>query len=44
MRGVDEKPKAVAWFVDDPIAADDPLAHIKQRAAALWTAGEIAGN
>lgn len=36
-----EKPKAVAWFVDDPIADDDPLAHIKQRAAAIWTAAEV---
>ena len=32
---------AVAWWVGDPIAADDPLAPIKQRAAALWTAAEV---
>lgn len=36
-----DKPKAVAWFVDDPIADDDPLAHVKQRAAAIWTAAEV---
>jgi hypothetical protein len=38
---VDEKPKAVAWFVDEPIDDGDPLAHIKRRAAALWAAGEV---
>jgi hypothetical protein len=36
-----EKPQARAWFVDDPIADDDPLAPIKRRAAALWAAGEV---
>ena len=36
-----EQPQARAWFVDEPLADDDPLAHIKQRAAALWTAGEV---
>ena len=38
---MDEKPKAVAWFVDEPIDDGDPLAHIKRRAAALWAAGEV---
>lgn len=38
---MDEKPQAVAWFVDDPIADDDPLAPVKRRAAALWAAGEV---
>jgi len=32
---------AVAWFVDEPIAADDPLAPVKRRAAALWAAAEV---
>lgn len=41
MGAVDEKPKAVAWFVDEPIADDDELAPIKRRAAALWAAGEV---
>jgi len=36
-----EQPQARAWFVDDPIADDDPLADIKRRAAALWAAGEV---
>lgn len=36
-----DRPQARAWFVDEPIAADDPLAHIKQRAAAIWAAGEV---
>jgi DNA-binding transcriptional regulator YiaG len=36
-----DKPEVTAWFVDEPIADDDPLAPIKQRAAALWTAGEM---
>jgi hypothetical protein len=36
-----DRPKAVAWFVDEPIAPDDPLADIKHRAAALWAAGEV---
>jgi hypothetical protein len=34
-------PEVHAWFVDDPIADDDPLAPIKRRAAALWTAAEV---
>ena len=36
-----DKPMAVAWFVDDPIADDDPLRAVKRRAAALWAAGEV---
>jgi hypothetical protein len=36
-----DKPEVAAWFVDEPIADDDPLAPIKQRAAALWTAAEV---
>jgi hypothetical protein len=36
-----DRPQARAWFVDEPIADDDPLAHIKQRAAAIWTAAEV---
>jgi hypothetical protein len=36
-----DKPQARAWFVDDPIADDDPLAPIKRRAAAIWTAAEV---
>jgi hypothetical protein len=35
------KPEVHAWFVDEPIADDDPLAPIKQRAAALWSAAEV---
>ncbi len=35
------KPEVHAWFVDDPIDGDDPLAHIKQRAAVIWTAAEV---
>jgi len=38
---VSEEPMAVAWFVDEPIAADDPLAPVKRRAAALWAAAEV---
>jgi hypothetical protein len=41
MEPVSEERMTVAWFVDEPIAADDPLARIKQRAAALWAAGEV---
>ena len=36
-----DKPQARAWFVDEPIADDDPLAHIKHRGRELWAAGEV---
>jgi hypothetical protein len=35
------KPEVHAWFVDEPIGDGDPLAPIKQRAAAIWAAGEV---
>jgi hypothetical protein len=34
-------PEVHAWFVDDPIPDGDPLAHVKQRAAAIWAAAEV---
>jgi hypothetical protein len=35
------KPEVHAWFLDEPIAGDDPLAAVKHRGRALWAAGEV---
>src|SRR5438034_9626801 len=41
---VDEKPMAAAWWVADEISDDDPLRHIKQRAADHLAAAEVLGQ
>jgi hypothetical protein len=41
---MDGKPMAVAWWVDDEISDDDPLRHIKQRAADHLAAAEVLGQ
>lgn len=41
---MDGKPMAVAWWVADEISDDDPLRHIKQRAADYLAAAEILGQ
>jgi len=41
---MDGKPMAVAWWVDDEISDDDPLRHIKQRAADHLAAAEVFGQ
>ena len=39
-----DKPQAVAWFMDAPIAPDDPLAAVKWRARDNDAAAEVLGQ
>jgi hypothetical protein len=41
---MDGKPMALAWWVADEIAGDDPLRYIKQRAADHLAAAEMLGQ
>jgi hypothetical protein len=39
-----EQPRAVAWFVDEPVGPADPLRRVKERARAISDAAELLGG